>query len=65
MVDETDKQTEAIHRTAEFRERAARYESLAVEARHRGDTQMSIEFETMAAKELTEASHVESDIGKE
>jgi hypothetical protein len=65
MVDETDKQTEAIHRAAEFQQRAARYESLAAEARQRGDTQMSIEFENMAAKELAEASRIEADIGKE
>ncbi len=65
MVDEADKRTEALHRAAEFRDRAARYESLAAEARQRGDTQMSIEFENMAAKELAEADRVGADIGKE
>ena len=64
MVDEADKRTEAIHRAAEFRERAARYEFLAAEARQRSDTQMSIEFENMAAKELAEASRIEADIDK-
>ena len=65
MVDEADKRSEALHRAAEFRDRAARYESLAAEARQRGDTQMSIEFENMAAEELAEADRVEADIGKE
>ena len=65
MVDEADKRTEALHQAAEFRDRATRYESLAAEARQRGDTQMSMEFENMAAKELAEADRVEADIGKE
>jgi hypothetical protein len=58
------KRTEAIHRAAEFRERAARYHALATEAQQRGDVQMSIEFERKAAEELAEANRIKEDIGK-
>jgi len=59
-----DKRTQAMHRAAEFRDRAGRYESLANEARQRGDMQMSIEFERRAAEELAEASRIEDSLGK-
>jgi hypothetical protein len=65
MTDKAEKRTKAIQRAAEFRERAARFESLAAEAQQRGDMQMYIEFERKAAEELAEASSIEADIGKE
>jgi len=61
---DNDKRTEAMQRVAEFRERAEKYNSLAMEAQRRGDMQMSIEFERRAAEELTEASRIEDGLGK-
>ena len=59
----TDEATQTQH-AAECRERAARYEALAAEARERGHMQVSIEFSGRAAQELIEASRIEEGIRK-
>jgi len=64
MTDEAEKRAEAIQRAAEYRERAARYESLSEEAQRKGDTQMSIEFARKAAEEEIEASRIEAGISE-
>jgi DICT domain-containing protein len=64
MTDETKKRAEAIQRAAEYRERAARYEALADEAKQRGDIEMSTKFASSAAEERIEARRIEEGIGK-
>jgi len=44
------KPAEAMQKAAEFRERAAKYEALASEARQRGNIEMSIEFDRKAVE---------------
>lgn len=64
MTDETKKRTEAIQRAAECRGRAAQYESLANEAKLRGDFEMSTQFATSAAAEWLEARRLEDSANK-
>ena len=47
----TDPVTETKHRAAACRERAAQYESLAEEAKLRGDNEMSASFASSAVEE--------------
>jgi hypothetical protein len=61
MADEVSKRTEAIRRAAESRERAAQYESLAEEAKQRGDFEMSSKFAASAAEERVEAQRIEEE----
>jgi hypothetical protein len=58
------KPAEAMQKAAEFRERAAKYEALAAEARQRGNIEMSIEFDRKAVEELVEASRIEEGVSK-
>ena len=64
MTDEAEKRAEAIQRAAEYRERAANYESLSEEAQRKGDSQMSIEFARKAAEEAIEARRIEASISE-
>jgi hypothetical protein len=64
MTDKADKRAEAIRRAAEYRERAASYESLSEEAQRKGDSEMSIEFARKAAEETIEASRIEAGIAE-
>jgi len=64
MTDEAEKRAEAIRRAAEYRERAANYESLSEEAQRKGDSEMSIEFARKAAEEAIEASRIEAGISE-
>jgi hypothetical protein len=64
MTDKTEKRAEAMRRAAEYRERAANYESLSEEAQRKGDSEMSIEFARKAAEEAIEASRVEVSIAE-
>jgi hypothetical protein len=64
MTDKDKKRTEAIQRAAECRERAAQYESLADEAKQRGDIEMSTKFASSATEERLEARRIEEGIGK-
>jgi hypothetical protein len=61
MANETNKRSEAIRRAAESRERAAQYESLAEEAKQRGDFEMSSKFAASAAEERIEAQRIEEE----
>jgi hypothetical protein len=63
MADEA-KRSEAMQTAAKFRERAARYDALAAEARQRGDIEMSIEFDRKAVEELVEATRIEEGVNK-
>jgi hypothetical protein len=63
MTDEA-KRAEAMQKAAEFRERAAKYDALAAEARQRGDIEMSIEFDRKAVEELAEATRIEEGASK-
>jgi DICT domain-containing protein len=62
MTDEATIRTEAIQKAAQCRERAGRYESLADEARQRGDFEMSTQFSSRAAEEWLEARRIEESL---
>jgi len=64
MPDEVTTRTEAIHRAAECRERAAKYEALAQEAKERGDIEMSSQFASSAVAERQEAQRLEQHWGR-
>ena len=64
MTDKAEKRAEAIRRAAEYRKKAAEYESLYEEAQRRGDTQMSIEFARKTAEEEIEARRIEAGISE-
>ena len=54
--------TEIRHRAAASRERAAQYESLAEEAKLRGDNEMSASFASSAVEERMEAQRLEDSL---
>jgi hypothetical protein len=58
----SDARTETIHKAAALRERAAQYESLAAEAKERGDIEMSMSFAASAAEERMEAQRLEDSL---
>src|SRR5262245_59687181 len=58
----TDPRTETKHRAAACRERAAQYESLAAEAKLRGDNEMSASFASSAVEERMEAQRLEDSL---
>ena len=58
----TDPRTETRHRAAAARERAARYEALAEEAKRRGDNEMSSSFASSAVEERMEAQRLEDSL---
>lgn len=57
-----DPRTEIKHRAAASRERAAQYESLAEDAKQRGDVEMSASFAASAAEERIEAQRLEDSL---
>jgi hypothetical protein len=64
MAEEAKTRSEAIDRAAQCRVRAAEYDSLADEAKQRGDIEMSIEFAKSATEERIEALRIEEGISK-